>query len=119
MMNRGLCRGETPMASFVAWYGKKRSRLEEREREFLEVLGSQASQARMAEAAETIRAAHIRALKEKRQKFAPSEKNSALYTKIEQAIRAWIDLPQDAIIEGYRNPDRRRKMSSSLRRAAK
>lgn len=107
------------MASFVAYYGKKRSRLAAREREFVEVLHSDASEARIAEAVETIRTAHIRALKEKRQKFAPSEKNAALYEEIERAIRWWMDLPKDAIIDGYRDAKRQRKMSSPVRRAAK
>src|SRR3954462_3802483 len=106
------------MASFIPYYGKKRSRLAEREREFLEVLHSDASETRVAETAETVRIAHVRALKEKRQKFAPSEKNSALYGRIVQAIRWWMDLPTDAIIEGYRDPIRRRKMSSAASRAA-
>lgn len=114
-----LFRGETSMASFVPWYGKKRSRLEEREEEFLEVLRSGASETRVTEAVETLRTAQVRALKEKRQKFAPSEKNSAVYREIEEAIRWWMDLPKDAIIEGYREPKRRRKMSSAVRRAAK
>ena len=107
------------MASFVAWYGKKRSLLAERERAFLEVLRSDASEARVAEAVETIRAAQIRALKEKRQKFAPSEKNAAIVADIERAIRWWTGLPKEAIIAGYRDPKRRRRMSSAVRRAAK
>jgi len=105
------------MASFVPWYGKKRSRLKVREEAFLEVLRGGASEARITASAETLRTAHVRALKEKRQKFAPSEKNSALYAEIEQAIQWWVDLPNDAIIEGYRDPKRRRKMSSPVRRA--
>jgi hypothetical protein len=104
------------MASFTAYYGKKRSRLAKLEREFLEVLQSDASETRVAAAAEAVRAAHVRALKEKLQKFAPAEKNAALYAQIEQAIRRWMDLPTDAIIEGYRDPIRRRKMSSAARR---
>ena len=107
------------MASFVAYYGKKRSRLAEREREFVELLRSDASGARIAEAVEAIRAAHVRALKEKRQKFAPSEKNTALYAQIEDSIRWWMNLPKEAIVEAYRDPKRRRKMSSAVRRAAK
>jgi hypothetical protein len=103
----------------VAWQGKKRSRLKECEEERLELLRSSASETRIAEAVETLRAAHMRALKEKRQKFGPSEMNSALYSEIEKAIRWWMDLPKDAIIEGYRDPKRRWKMSSSVRRAAK
>jgi hypothetical protein len=85
----------------------------------LEVVRSGASGTRVAEAVETLRAAHIRSLKEKRQKFGPSEKNSALYSKIEKAIRWWMDLPKAAIIESDRDPKRRRKMSSPVRRAAK
>lgn len=106
------------MASFIAYYGKKRSRLENREHEFLELLSNNASETQTADAAEVVRAAHIRALKEKRQKFAPSEKNSALYKQIEDAIHWWTDLPNQQIIDGYRNPRRRRKMSSAVRRAA-
>jgi hypothetical protein len=104
------------MASFIAWYGKKRSRLRDHEQEFLEVLRGETSQTRLAEAAETIRAAHIRALKELRQKHAPSEKNYGIYSQIEQTIRWWTVLPKEAIIEGYRDPKRRRKMSSIVRR---
>jgi len=107
------------MAGFVAWYGKKRLRLTEREEEFLDVLRRGASETDLAKAAETLRTAHIRALKEKRQKFAPSERNAALYAGIDDAIRWWSDLPTDAIVEGYRDPKRRRKMSSAVRRAAK
>src|SRR5687767_2154186 len=107
------------MASFVPYYGKKRFRLEEREDEFLEVLRSGASGTRVAEAAETVRTAHIRALKEKSQQFAPSERNAAILEEIERAIRWWTDLPNDAIVESYRDPKRRRKMSSAVRRAAK
>jgi hypothetical protein len=106
------------MASFVAYYGKKRSRLVAREREFVEVLHSDASETRIAEAVETIRTAHIRALKEKRQKFAPSEKSAAVYEEIDRAIRWWMDLPKDEIIDGYRDAKRQRKMSSPVRRAA-
>ena len=107
------------MASFVARYSKKRTRLEEREAEFLEVLRSGASETCIAEAVETLRAAHIRALKEKRQNVAPSEKNSAIYAEIEEALRRWMNLPNDAIIEEYRDPQRRRKMSFAVRRTAK
>ena len=107
------------MASFLAYYGKKRSRLEARERKFVEVLHSNASETRIAEAVETIRTAHVRALKEKRQKFAPSEKNAALYEEIERAIHWWMDLPRDAIIDGYRDLKRQRKMSSPVRRTGK
>lgn len=107
------------MGSFVPWYGKKRLRLEKREQEFMDVLRSDASEALLAEAVETIRAAHIRALKEKRQKFGPSERNTHVLAEIEQSIRWWTDLPKDAIIEGYSDPKRQRKMSSAVRRAAK
>jgi hypothetical protein len=107
------------MASFVAYYGKKRSRLAVREREFVEILHSDASEIRIAEAVEIIRTAHIRALKEKRQKLAPSEKSSALYDEVERAIRTWMELTKDAIIDGYRDAKRQRKMSSPVRRAAK
>src|SRR5215207_246986 len=107
------------MASFIPWYGKKSSRLAERERELLDVLRSNAGDARIANAVETIRIAHIRALKEKCQKFAPSEKSATVYEDIEQAIRWWRGLSTDAIIQGYRDPKRRRQMSSAVRRAAK
>src|SRR4051812_22549009 len=103
------------MASFVPWYGKKRSRIEEREREFLELLHAEATESRVGDAAEKIRIAHIRALKEQRQKFAPSEKNTAFYNRVEQSIRWWMDVPANAIIDGYR----KRRMSSIVRRAAK
>jgi hypothetical protein len=43
----------------------------------------------------------------------------ALVDEIKQPIRWWMDLPEDAIIEGYRDPKRRKKMSSPVRRAAK
>jgi len=107
------------MASFVAWYGKKRLRLAEHEREFLEVLRSEVNETRLAETAEKIRAAHVRALKEKRQKFAPSEKNELVLVGIDQEIHRWLGLPIETIIEGYRNPNLRRKMSSAVRRATK
>ena len=85
----------------------------------MEVLHSDATEARIAEAVEAIRTAHIRALKEKRQKFAPSEKNAALYEEVERAIRWWTDLPKAAIVDGYRDAKRQRAMSSPVRRAAK
>jgi hypothetical protein len=107
------------MASFVPYYGKKRSRLAAREREFEEILHSDASENRIAEAVEAIRSAHIRALREKRQKFAPAERNAALYDEIESAIRWWMQLPKDAIIDGYLDVKRQRKMSSPVRRVVK
>ena len=97
---------------------KEAIRLEEREEEFLALLRSGASETRVTEAVDELRAAHVRALKEKRQNVAPSEKNSAVYAEIEEAIRRWMELPNDAIIEGYRDPKQRRKMSSAVRRAA-
>ena len=107
------------MASFIPWYGKKRSRLAERERELLDVLRSNAGDARIANAVETIRIAHIRALKEKRQKFAPSEKSATVYEDIDQAIRWWSDRSADAIIRDYRDPKSWRRVSSAVRRTAK
>jgi hypothetical protein len=114
-----LFRGGTPMASFVARYGKKRLRLAQLEGEFLALLASEVNQTRLAEAVETIRAAHVRALKEKHQKFALSEKNSTILAGIEQEIRRWMGLSKNAIINGYSDPKHRRKMSSAVRRAAK
>lgn len=104
------------MASFVACYGKKRSRLAQREWEFLQLLRNGAGETAVAEAADTIRTAHVRALKEKRQKFAPAEKNAAVLADIEEAIRWWMNQPNHEIIEGYRDPKRRQQMSSAVRR---
>jgi hypothetical protein len=87
----------------------------ETEDEFLALLNDAAGTTRIAEAAETLRLAHIRALKEKRQSLAPSEKNAAIYGKIEAAIRQWTELPEDAIIEAYRDPNRRKKMPLAAR----
>jgi hypothetical protein len=107
------------MASFIPWYGKKRSRLKKLEQEFLEVLRDEDSPIRLSEGAETIRLAHIRALKEKRQKFAPSEKNKPIYEKIEQAIHWWDGVSTDAIIEAYRYPTRPPKLPTVAGRAEK
>src|SRR3954447_20539985 len=100
------------MASFIPWYGKKHSRLAEREREFLAALRNGGNDDRLAKSAEAIRTAQIRALKEKRQKFAPSEENAAIYEDIDQAIRWWTNLATDAIVDGYRDPKRRHRMSA-------
>jgi hypothetical protein len=107
------------VTSYVAWYGKKRTRLAECEHEFLIALDGGVVGAPLDKAVEAIRAAQIRALKEKRAKFAPSESSASTLNAIAQDLQWWMDAPQSAIIEGYRDAKRRRTMSSAVRRATK
>ena len=107
------------MASFIPWYGKKRTRLAQVEEQFRQTLARETDRARLAEAAEAVRTAQVRALKEKRQQFAPSEKNAIVLSQIEESIRSWRERSADSIIEGYRDPKRQRKMSATVRKAIK
>jgi hypothetical protein len=102
------------MASFLPSYGKKHAHLAELEREFLRILGSRASDTELAEAAETIRCAQVRALKEKRQEFAPSENNARLFAEVDGQIKWWAELSNDGIVERYRDAKVRGKITSRI-----
>ena len=53
------------MAGYIPWFGKKRVKLAEHEREFITVLKTDASAIALAERAEQVCAAQVRALRAK------------------------------------------------------
>jgi hypothetical protein len=107
------------MTCYIARYGKKRDRLAEHEAQFVAALDAATTGKALEQAVETVRLAQIRALKEKRAKFAPSEKNVSVLETIDRDIRWWSVAPQHAIVEGYHDVKRRRSMSSAVRRATR
>ena len=61
------------MAGYVPWYGKKRACLVEHEKKFATLLQTTTEPDRLAEGAEIIRAAHVRALRASKACLAPKE----------------------------------------------
>src|SRR5690348_14668113 len=100
------------MANYIAWYGKKRKHLIEREREFIALLQAGADGRRIAEAAEAVRAAKVRALKSKRAEFPPSEKSEVMVQNLELQIEFWLALPVEKIVEGYRGREQKDRRGS-------
>ncbi len=90
------------MAGYIPWYGKKRQRLKQVEKEFIELLHQVRDPSVLAEAAEELRAAHIRALKARRDYLAPCEKNATAFQNRAREIEQWTNLPVQAIIRRYR-----------------
>src|SRR6266542_4438524 len=89
------------MANYIAWYGKKRQRLAAHEREFAALLRSEKDASRLADGAERVRAAQVRALKSKRAQLSPSEKNAVAFGKLDSEIRFWLALTTEEVIGGY------------------
>ena len=91
------------MANYIAWYGKKRARLQVREREFEKLLRETIDQTLLEEGAEAVRIAHIRALKAVRAQFGPSERNAAALCKLDEEIRFWLSLTVAEVVKGYQS----------------
>jgi hypothetical protein len=91
------------MANYIAWFGKKRARLAECETQFAELLRLNASHSQIAEGADTIRAAQIRALKAKLAQLPPQEQYAVAVDNLNCEIQFWINLPAEELIEGYRS----------------
>jgi hypothetical protein len=94
------------MASYIPWYGKKRQRLKQVEDEFIELLHQARDRSALAQAADKLRAAHIRALKARRDYLAPCEKNATAFQNRDREIEQWTNLPVEVIIERYRERPR-------------
>ena len=90
------------MANYIPWYGKKRERLIERDRAFVALLQGETDPAKLAGAAEAVRAEQVRALRSKRAQLPPSEKNAAAVANLDREIAFWLALTAEAIIDGYR-----------------
>jgi hypothetical protein len=105
------------MATYIAWYGKKLEGLAQHEREFIDLLHSEPDATRLAEAAEEVRAAQIRALKAKRAQLVPSERNTRGFKNLEREIAFWLHVPVQTIIDGYRSEKLRGHRSAAVRRA--
>jgi len=91
------------MANYIPWYGKKRARLVAHEQRFIAVLQSNADGDEIAEAAEEVRAAKIRALKAKRAQLPPAEISLAKVEELNGEIERWLSMPTEAIVEAYEN----------------
>jgi hypothetical protein len=107
------------MANYIAWYGKKREHLIESERDFGALLQSQPDPSKMAEAAEQVRVAQIRALKAKRAELPPSEKNAAAVENLDREIEFWLALSVGEIIAGYQTGKLRGHRATATRRATR
>ena len=114
-INPQLSRFGTSMANYIAWYGKKREHLIERERDLAALLKSEAEASRIAGAAEEVRAAQIRALKSKRAELPPSEKNARAVANLDREIEFWLGLTANEIIVGYRTGKLRGHRSKIVR----
>lgn len=73
---------------------------------------SGSSGAALTAAVETLRSAQIRALREKRAEFPPSEKSSSILRTIDADIDWWRTVPEHVIVDGYVQPTRHRRISS-------
>jgi hypothetical protein len=104
------------MANYIPHYGKKIERLVEHEREFVALLHAEAVASRLADGAEAVRAAQIRALRAKRAQLAPSEKNSEAISNLDHEIQYWTSLTVEQVIEGYRNSTLRSHRATAVRR---
>ena len=107
------------MANYIAWYGKKREYLIERERKFVTLLQKDADKSRVAESAEEVRAAQVRALKSKRAELRPSEKNAVAVANLDREIAFWLGLSVEEIIDGYRTAKLKGHRSTAIRRATR
>ena len=90
------------MASYIGWYGKKRAALARFERELVGMLQKDANATTLAEQAERVRAAQVRALRSKRAQLPPAERNAAAVANLDWEIAYWLGLPLDVIIDGFR-----------------
>jgi len=86
------------MASYIAWYGKKRDRLRQIEHDFIDLLRTAPNLSTLAKVAELLRSAHIRALKARREYLSPCEKNTEAFQNRTREIQQWTNLPVEAII---------------------
>jgi hypothetical protein len=107
------------MANYIAWFGKKREHLIEREREFVALLQSDADATKLAACAEAVRAAQIRALKAKRAQLRPSERYAVAMEHLEDEIAFWLGLSFEQIAAGYRTEKLKGHRSKAVRKAAR
>jgi len=107
------------MAGYTAWYGKKRKALDDREKELIAALEAGSSAAALAELADKIRAAQVRALRSKRAQLAPSERNAKAVANLDREIAYWVGLSREVIIDGYRTGKLVGHRSAASRRAVK
>jgi hypothetical protein len=107
------------MANYIPWYGKKRARLADREHEFAALLLQETNETRLAEGAESVRAAQIRALKARRAQLAPAEKNAESVENLDHEIQSWLGLTGAEIIEGYRDGKLRGFRAPLVRRVSR
>lgn len=103
------------MAGYIPWYGKKRRRLGTCEREFCALLQSQTDRSKLADAADEVRAAHVRVLKSRRAELAPSETNTIAVENLDREIALWLELSAEQIIERYRSGALRHRASRAIR----
>ena len=90
------------MAGYIPWYGKKRARLKKVEQDLISLLRQPTHSSAIAEAAEKLRAAQIRALKARRDYLAPSEKNTVAFQNRDREIAEWKNRSAEEIIQIYR-----------------
>jgi len=96
------------MANYPAWYGKKRERLIQRLREFDVLLQNQPDPSELAEGAELVRAAKIRALKSRRAQLPPSERSASAIAKFDAEIQLWDRSTAEEVIQRCRDGTVRR-----------
>jgi hypothetical protein len=107
------------MANYIAWYGKKRERLLERENDFSALLQGGAEASKLAEAAKELRAAQVRALRSKRAQLPPSEKNATAVANLDCEIAFWQALSVEDVIGGYRTGKLKGYRAPAVKRAAR
>jgi hypothetical protein len=107
------------MTDYIAIYQKKHKLLREHERSLAKLLKSDAAELLVLDAAQTVRKAQIRALKEERQKLTPAETKAPEYVAIARTIQWWTDAPTATIIDGYRTEAGRTKLTAAIKRAVK
>jgi len=106
------------MPGYIPGIGKRLEALAECERQFLEALASDPVPDKLAEVADQVRDAQIRALRAKAAQLVPSERNASGREHIMQEVRFWKRLTVDEIIQGYREGKLRGHRSQAVRRLA-
>jgi hypothetical protein len=105
------------MANYIPYYGKKRYRLAVHESEFAALLRTETNVSRLGDAAEKVRAAHVRALKAIRAQLPPSETHAVAVEKLDREIQFWIAVSAAEVIDGYQTGRFRAVPQDAVRRS--
>jgi hypothetical protein len=103
------------MSNYVPNHQKKQRRLTEQEDRLTQLIAEKATTTELLNAAESVRAARVRAFRSKQAELPPCEKNSDRWQAFDEMIRHWLGLTSEAIVEAYRLPESQR--SAAIRSA--